>query len=92
MSTNWSNNTIQSTNWNNSDGSSSATLGTPIGLLLLLTVETNVVTPGVSNSIDYSQQTINSTNWDSDSTFAGFLLLESGDNLLLENGDKIRLE
>jgi hypothetical protein len=45
-----------------------------------------------TNSTNWSDATTNATNWENDDESAGIILLESGDYVLTENSEYLRLE
>lgn len=65
VSTNWSQNNPNSSNWvvGNTYGTKTKSIGTPIGLLLALTQAAQITVPITSNSLNFATVSPNSTNW-----------------------------
>ena len=85
MATQWTNTSEVLTSWT-SPGTTS-TMGTPIGLLMGITREITVFTPGV-NPTSWANTTIKATSWNTDLTpSAGIILMQDGiSELLYQNG------
>lgn len=85
MATNWTIQTPNYTNWS-STGGSTATVGTPIGMLMGLTREETVTTPGV-NPTNWDGGTANATGWGNANVFTGGILFQNGSGLLMQDGE-----
>ena len=88
-STNWSDGSINSTNWVDSKTGNYLVQGSPIGLLLTLTYAQSEDTGKGLTSTNWSNTNAYSTSWESDIVFVDEIGLQDGSTLVLQSGDQL---
>ena len=83
---NYTDATINASNFTGDRANEHQTVGSPIGLLLAITQAESVDSPTFDFANDYTDTSINASNWGNDAVFTQGLVTEAGAGIVLESG------